>query len=68
MLDYSFSEWNNLEGINQQIIPFLACGDLNYPDSDTNYPLQVNKLLENIPKLKIKIVIFSVYFKLHFYV
>ncbi|XP_017890866.1 putative tRNA (cytidine(32)/guanosine(34)-2'-O)-methyltransferase [Ceratina calcarata] len=33
---YNSSE---LEGINRVIVPFVVCGDLSQPDSDTCYPL-----------------------------
>lgn len=36
----SFKE---LEGINKCIVPFVVCGDLNGPDSDTSYPLDVSR-------------------------
>lgn len=38
-------EFNQLEGPNRVIVPFLACGDLSAYDSDQTYPLQVSELL-----------------------
>ena len=34
-------DFNNLEGPNRLIVPFLACGDLSGFDSDKTYPLKV---------------------------
>ncbi|CAC5389420.1 FTSJ1 [Mytilus coruscus] len=34
-------DFNNLEGPNRIIVPFLACGDLSGFDSDRTYPLQL---------------------------
>lgn len=34
-------DFNQLEGPNRIIVPFLACGDLSAFDSDRTYPLQV---------------------------
>lgn len=36
-------DFNQLEGINRVIVPFLACGDLSAFDSDKTYPLQVSR-------------------------
>lgn len=38
-------DFNQLEGPNRVIVPFLACGDLSAFDSDRTYPLQVLNLL-----------------------
>lgn len=35
-------DFNNLEGPNRVIVPFLACGDLSGFDSDKTYPLQAS--------------------------
>lgn len=35
-------DFNQLEGPNRVIVPFLACGDLSAFDSDRTYPLQVH--------------------------
>lgn len=35
-------DFNQLEGPNRVIVPFLACGDLSAFDSDRTYPLQVS--------------------------
>jgi hypothetical protein len=45
---FSFSDvdFNNLEGPNRVIVPFLACGDLSGFDSDKTYPLQVSFCLK----------------------
>ena len=39
--DSTFVTNFRLQGINRQITPFLACGDLNSYDSDMTYPLQL---------------------------
>uniref|UniRef100_A0A8C2JBH1 Putative tRNA (cytidine(32)/guanosine(34)-2'-O)-methyltransferase n=1 Tax=Cyprinus carpio TaxID=7962 RepID=A0A8C2JBH1_CYPCA len=42
LLDHSYDvDFNQLEGPNRIIVPFLACGDLSAFDSDRTYPLQV---------------------------
>ena len=42
LLDLSYDgSWQDLEGPNRVIVPFLACGDLSAYDSDMTYPLQV---------------------------
>ncbi|KAJ8669973.1 hypothetical protein QAD02_001232 [Eretmocerus hayati] len=38
-LDPNLSNFNQLTGINRYIAPFVICGDLSQPDSDTTYPL-----------------------------
>uniref|UniRef100_A0A8C7S8D2 Putative tRNA (cytidine(32)/guanosine(34)-2'-O)-methyltransferase n=1 Tax=Oncorhynchus mykiss TaxID=8022 RepID=A0A8C7S8D2_ONCMY len=41
LLDHSYDvDFNQLEGPNRIIVPFLACGDLSAFDSDRTYPLQ----------------------------
>ncbi|KAG0712890.1 putative tRNA (cytidine(32)/guanosine(34)-2'-O)-methyltransferase [Chionoecetes opilio] len=41
LLDLSYDgAWQELEGVNRVIVPFLACGDLSAYDSDRTYPLQ----------------------------
>ena len=32
-------DFTKLTGVNRVIVPFVVCGDLNQPDSDTCYPL-----------------------------
>lgn len=42
LLDQVYTSYNELEGSNRVIVPFIACGDLNSPDtydSDKTYPL-----------------------------
>ena len=39
LLDHSYTDFNELEGPNRIIVPFLACGDLSAYDSDTTYQL-----------------------------
>lgn len=34
-------DFNQLEGPNRIIVPFVACGDLSAYDSDKTYPLEV---------------------------
>ncbi|XP_076026256.1 tRNA (cytidine(32)/guanosine(34)-2'-O)-methyltransferase [Genypterus blacodes] len=43
LLDHCYDvDFNQLEGPNRVIVPFLACGDLSAFDSDRTYPLQLN--------------------------
>lgn len=43
LLDHSYDvDFNQLEGPNRTIVPFLACGDLSAFDSDRTYPLQLD--------------------------
>lgn len=43
LLDHSYDvDFNQLEGPNRVIVPFLACGDLSAFDSDRTYPLQLD--------------------------
>ncbi|KAG7259948.1 hypothetical protein CRUP_027014 [Coryphaenoides rupestris] len=43
LLDHSYDvDFNQLEGPNRVIVPFLACGDLSAYDSDQTYPLQLD--------------------------
>ncbi len=35
------ADFNQLEGVNRIIVPFLACGDLSAYDSDKTYPLEL---------------------------
>ena len=39
LLDHSYTDFDQLEGPNRYIVPFLACGDLSAYDSDKTYPL-----------------------------
>ena len=39
LLDHQYCDWNEWEGPNRVIVPFLACGDLSAYDSDMSYPL-----------------------------
>ncbi|CAM4619149.1 tRNA (cytidine(32)/guanosine(34)-2'-O)-methyltransferase [Lepidochelys kempii] len=42
LLDHCYDvDFNQLEGPNRVIVPFLACGDLSSYDSDRTYPLQL---------------------------
>lgn len=38
-------DFNELEGINRIVVPFIACGDLSAYDSDKTYPLNVSHYL-----------------------
>uniref|UniRef100_UPI00398EE633 tRNA (cytidine(32)/guanosine(34)-2'-O)-methyltransferase n=1 Tax=Pristiophorus japonicus TaxID=55135 RepID=UPI00398EE633 len=43
LLDHCYDvDFNQLEGPNRVIVPFLACGDLSAYDSDKTYPLQLD--------------------------
>ncbi|XP_039280248.1 putative tRNA (cytidine(32)/guanosine(34)-2'-O)-methyltransferase [Nilaparvata lugens] len=39
LMDNSSCDWSKLVGVNKEIVPFLACGDLSGFDSDMTYPL-----------------------------
>ena len=39
LLDHQYCDWNQWEGPNRVIVPFLACGDLSAYDSDMTYSL-----------------------------
>ena len=41
-LDPTLSDFSELTGVNKYIAPFVICGDLSQPDSDTTYPLDVS--------------------------
>jgi len=43
LLDHSYTDFNQLEGINRVIVPFLACGDLSAYDSDRTYGLDIRE-------------------------
>ncbi|KAK6468467.1 putative tRNA (cytidine(32)/guanosine(34)-2'-O)-methyltransferase [Huso huso] len=52
LLDHCYDvDFNQLEGPNRVIVPFLACGDLSAYDSDRTYPLQLdpNKAYQYLP-------------------
>jgi len=42
LLDHSYTDFNQLEGINRIIVPFMACGDLSAYDSDRTYGLDIS--------------------------
>ena len=42
LLDHQYCDWNQWEGPNRVIVPFLACGDLSAYDSDMTYPLDTD--------------------------
>ena len=39
LLYLQYTDFNELEGINRVLVPFLACGDLSAFDSDRTYSL-----------------------------
>ena len=43
LLDHAYTDFNQLEGINRVIVPFLACGDLSAHDSDRTYGLDIKE-------------------------
>lgn len=43
LLDLNYDAFNQLEGPNRYIVPFVACGDLSAYDSDMTYSLQMSK-------------------------
>jgi tRNA (cytidine32/guanosine34-2'-O)-methyltransferase len=43
LLDQKYASYDELEGSNRIIVPFMACGDLNTQyDSDKTYPLIID--------------------------
>lgn len=44
LLTHKPCDFDELTGINRVIVPFVVCGDLSQPDSDTCYPLNVSYL------------------------
>ncbi|KOC64896.1 Putative ribosomal RNA methyltransferase 1, partial [Habropoda laboriosa] len=44
LLMHETCDFDKLTGINRAIVPFVVCGDLSQPDSDTCYPLNVSYL------------------------
>lgn len=40
LLDHTYTDFDQLEGPNRFIVPFLACGDLSAYDADKTYPLK----------------------------
>ncbi len=43
LLDQKYTSYDELEGSNRIIVPFIACGDLNTQyDSDKTYPLIID--------------------------
>lgn len=45
LLHNTHFDWNNLEGINRYIIPFMCCGDLSAFDSDKGDVLHVSLII-----------------------
>jgi len=39
MLDHQYTSLNSQQGLNRQVIPFIACGDLSGFDADQSYDL-----------------------------
>ncbi len=49
LLDQKYTSYDELEGSNRIIVPFIACGDLNTQfDSDKTYPLIIGNFFLNI--------------------
>merc|ERR1711899_723839 len=46
LLDHSYTDFDQLEGPNRYIVPFLACGDLSAYDADKSYPLNLGAAKE----------------------
>lgn len=44
LLTHKPCNFDELTGVNRTIVPFVVCGDLSQPDSDTCYPLNVSYL------------------------
>lgn len=42
LLTHEPCDFSELTGVNRVIVPFVVCGDLSQPDSDTCYPLDVS--------------------------
>ena len=50
LLTHTPLNFDELTGVNRYIVPFVVCGDLSQPDSDSCYPLNVSQL-RNFSKL-----------------
>lgn len=61
LLTHKPCDFNDLTGINRVIVPFVVCGDLSQPDSDTCYPLDVS-FLHSFLSREIKCYLFFIYF------
>lgn len=44
LLTHEPCNFEELTGVNRVIVPFVVCGDLSQPDSDTCYPLNVSNI------------------------
>ena len=53
LLDHTYTDFDQLEGPNRFIVPFLACGDLSAYDADKTYPLKVQGFISIIKILTI---------------
>lgn len=60
LLTHKPCDFNDLTGINRVIVPFVVCGDLSQPDSDTCYPLDVS-FLHSFLSREIKCYLFFIY-------
>lgn len=58
LLTHELCNFETLTGVNKIVVPFVVCGDLNQPDSDTCYPLNVS----------ITLFIFILFLALYFYI
>lgn len=43
LLTHEPCNFDELTGVNRVVVPFVVCGDLSQPDSDTCYPLNVSQ-------------------------
>uniref|UniRef100_A0A8C6LSC6 Putative tRNA (cytidine(32)/guanosine(34)-2'-O)-methyltransferase n=1 Tax=Nothobranchius furzeri TaxID=105023 RepID=A0A8C6LSC6_NOTFU len=57
LLDQTYDvDFNQLEGPNRVIVPFLACGDLSAFDSDRTYSLQFLPVRHVFPRPSVRVV------------
>lgn len=55
-------DWDNLEGINRFVVPFMCCGDLSAFDSDKGDVLKVKLFFYFIFSKKLYLEIFYLFF------
>lgn len=64
LLDHQYCDWNEWEGSNRVIVPFLACGDLSAYDSDMSYPLNAEYKFRWVKFTKLPYYLTSNYYSL----
>lgn len=51
MIYYRYSSENELLGLSNVVVPFVACGDLSGFNSDKSYPLQLTSIPSNMTSM-----------------